>query len=116
MSPEDARGAGMTLPKIAAMLSVVVALSLLYCEQAQSASMSIPSAAAKPDAQQSDALQVRWRRHSWHSGPVGAPPQFYGGSYLGHWYGGFPGPYAQGYVFPTDRYGYRPFGLWFRGY
>ena len=106
----------MTLPKIAATLLFIGALSLAYSEPAQSAPLSILSAAPTPDAQQTDTLQVRWRRHSWHNGSLGAPPQFYGGSYLGHWYGGFPGPYAQGYVFPTYRYGYRPFGLWLRGY
>ncbi len=106
----------MTLPKIAAMILFIGALAPAYIEPALSASLNIPSAATKLDAQRTDTLQVRWRHHSWHSGSVGAPPQFYGGSYLGHWYGGFPGPYAQGYVFPTYRYGYRPFGLWFRGY
>jgi hypothetical protein len=105
----------MTMPKIAATLSFIGALSLVYNERAQSAPLSSLSATAKPGAQQTNTLQVRWR-HGWHGGASGAPPQFYGGSYLGHIYGGFPGPYAQGYVFPTYGYGYRPFGWWFRGY
>jgi hypothetical protein len=102
------------MPRIAATLLLVCAVSLVYSERAQSAPLNSLSPAAKPGAQQTNILQVRWR-HGWHPGALGAPPQFYGGSYLGHTYGGFPEPYGHGYVFPTYRYGYRPFGWWFRG-
>jgi hypothetical protein len=101
----------MTMLKIAVTLSFFGALSLIYNERAQSAPLSGLSATAKPGAQQISPLQVRWR-HGWHRGASGAPPQFYGGTYLGHPYGGFPGSDGYGYVFPTYRNGYRPLGWW----
>ena len=95
----------MSVPKIAATLSL--ALSLLSFGPAQSAPLTNLSAAAKPSAEQTDAVQVRWRR-GWHNG-AGRPPYYYGGTYLGYTYGGFPGFYG-GPVFPSYRFGYGPYG------
>jgi hypothetical protein len=106
---------GMSIPKIAATLSLASALSLVAFGPAQSAPLTDLSAAAKPGTEQTDAVQVRWRR-GWHSG-AGTPPYYYGGSYLGYTYGGFPGFNGHGYVFPTYRYGYRPYGwYWYSRY
>jgi hypothetical protein len=98
----------MSVPKIAAMLSLVGALSLVSYGPAQSAPLNSFSAVAKPGTGQTNAVQVRWRR-GWHNG-AGAPPSYYGGSYLGYTYGGFPGVNGYGYVFPNHAYGYRPYG------
>jgi hypothetical protein len=104
----------MSVPKIAAMLSLASALSLVSYGPAQSAPLNSFSAVAKPGTEQTNAVQVRWRR-GWYNGAA-APPYYYGGSYLGYNYGGFPGFYGYGYVFPTYGYGYpRPYG-WYRPY
>jgi hypothetical protein len=103
----------MSVPKIAAMLSLASALSLVSHGPAQSAPLTSLSAAAKPGTEQTNAVQVRWRR-GWHNGAGAAPPTYYGGSYLGYPYGVFPGVYYS-YVFPNYAYGYRPYG-WYRPY
>jgi hypothetical protein len=100
----------MSVPKITAMLLLVSALSLISHGPVRSAPLISLSAAADPGTEQIDTVQVRWRR-VWHNAAA-APPTFYGGSYLGYTYGGFPGYYGRGYVFPNYAYGYRPFG-WF---
>jgi hypothetical protein len=93
-------------PKIAATLSLLSALSFISCGPAQSAPLFTLSAAARP-AQQTDVVQARWRR-GWHVGGANALPNYYGGSYLGYTYGGFPG---RGYSceFPC----WRPY-VWYR--
>ena len=108
----------MSVP-IAATLSLASALSLLSFGPAQSAPLTNLSAAAI-GTEQTDAVQVRWRR-GWHSGSgagrppyypgsgAGRPPYYYGGTYLGYTYGGFPGFYG-GPVFPSYRFGYGPYG------
>jgi hypothetical protein len=103
----------MSAPKIAAALSLAFALSLVCYGPAQSAPLTSLSAGAKSNAEQTITVEARWRR-GWHNGAA-APPSYYGGSYLGHTYGGFPGFYSLGCVFPC--YGYRPFGwYWYRPY
>ena len=98
----------MSVPRIAAVLSIASALSLVSHEPAQTAPLTSLSGAAKPGSEQINAVQVRWRR-GWHNG-ARLPPYYYGGSYLGYTYGGFPGVNATAYVFPSHAYGYRPFG------
>ncbi len=102
----------MSVPKIAAMLSLASALSLVSYGPAQSAPLNSLSAVAKPGTEQTNSVQVRWRR-GWHNW-AGAPPSYYGGSYLGYTYGVFPGVYYS-YVFPNYAYGYRPYG-WYSPY
>jgi len=103
----------MSIPKIAAMFSLASALSLVSYGPAQSAPLNSLSAVAKPGTEQTNAVQVRWRR-GWHYG-AGAPPSYYGGSYLGYTYGGFPG--VSGNVFPNYAYRYRPYGsYWYSPY
>jgi hypothetical protein len=97
----------MTL-KIAATLSLLSALSLISYGPAQSAPLSSVSAAVKQGADQADTLQVRWRR-GWHIGGGNTFPDYYGGSYLGYTYGGFPGYAASGCEFPC----FRPW-VWYR--
>ena|SRR5438128_332954 len=105
----------MSVPKIAATLSLASALSLVSHGLAKSAPLTSLSAAAKSGTEQSNAVQVRWRR-GWHNG-AGAPPSYYGGSYLGYTYGGFPGFYGRGCVFPCYGYSYRPYGwYWYSPY
>jgi hypothetical protein len=101
----------MSIPKIAAMFSLASALSLVAYGPAQSAPLNSLSAVAKPGTEQTNAVQIRWRR-GWHNG-ADASPSYYGGSYLGYNYGGFPGVHGYGTVFPNYAYGYRPFG-WYR--
>ena len=102
----------MSVP-IAATLSLASALSLLSFGPAQSAPLTNLSAAAI-GTEQTDAVQVRWRR-GWHNGAgshppwEARPPYYYGGTYLGYTYGGFPGFYG-GPVFPSYRFGYGPYG------
>jgi hypothetical protein len=72
----------MSVPKIAAILSLASALSLLSFGPAQSAPLTNLSAAAI-GTEQTDAVQVRWRR-GWHNVAGAAPPTYYGGSYLGY--------------------------------
>jgi hypothetical protein len=100
----------MTIPKIAAMLSLASALSLAFYEPAQSAELTSRFEVATRGAEQTQVVQVRWRR-GWRNGAA-APPSYYGGTYLGYPYGVFPAVY--GYVFPFG-YGYRPYG-WIRPY
>ena len=100
----------MSFPKMAATLSIAGALSLVSYGAALSAPLVNFSVTAKPGTEQTDAVQVRWRR-GWHDG-ARRPPYYYGGSYLGYTYGGFPGFQGHGYVFPTYGNGYRPYG-WF---
>ena len=100
----------MSLPKIAAMLSLASAVSLVSYGPAQSALLNSLASVAKPGTEQGNAVQVRWRR-GWYNGAV-APPTSYGGTYLGYTYGGFPGVQTRGYVFPNQTHGYRPYG-WF---
>ena len=57
----------MSVPKIAAMLSLASALSPVSHGPAQSAPLTSLSAAAKPGTEQTNAVQVRWRR-GWHNG------------------------------------------------
>jgi hypothetical protein len=105
----------VSVSKIAATLSLVSVLSLVSYGPALSGPLNSLASAAKPGAEDADAVQVRWRR-SWHSGGAwAASPYYYGGSYLGYTYGGFPG-YHPGYVFPTYDHGYRPYGWWYRPY
>ena len=105
----------MSIPKIAAMLSLAGALSLVSYGPAQSTPLTGLSVAAKPGTEQTNAVQVRWRR-GWHNG-ARLPPSYYGGSYLGYTYGGFPGVNGPGYVFPSSAYGYRPLGwFWYSPY
>ena len=96
----------MTVPKIAAMLLVASALSLVFHEPAQSAELTNGFVVAKRGIEQTRVVHVRWRR-DWHNGAA-APPTYYGGTYLGHPYGVIPAVY----VLPFG-YGYRPFG-WIR--
>jgi len=98
----------MSVPKIAATLSLASALSLVSYGPAQSAPLTSLFATAKSGPEQTNAAQVRWRR-GWHNG-AGAPPSYYGGSYLGYTYGGFPGFYGPSCFFPCYGYGYRPYG------
>ena len=95
----------MTIAKIAAVLSLASALSLACYEPAQSAELTSRFAVAKRSAEQIQVVKVRSRR-GWYNG-AGAPPSYYGGSYLGYPYGLVPGDY--GYIFPFG-YGYRPYG------
>jgi hypothetical protein len=100
----------MSIPKIAAMFSLTSALSLVAYGPAQSAPLNSLSAVAKPGTEQTNAVQVRWRR-GWPYG-ASAPPSYYGGSYWGYKYGGFPGIYGKNYA-----YGYRPYGwYWYSPY
>ncbi len=94
------------IPKIAATLSLVSALSLVSQEPAQSAPFTSLST-LKFGAEQTHTVQVRWR-HGWHVGQAGASPSFYGGTYLGNTYGGFTAPPAA-CVFPC----WRPY-VWYR--
>ena len=110
---------GMRIPRIAAALSLVSAL--VSYGSAQSAPLTSLSAAVGPGAEQAGAVQVRWRR-GWHGGgagwgTLGAPPNYYGGSYFGYAYEvfPFPGVYCHGYIFPTAEYGCRLYG-WYRRY
>jgi len=102
----------MSLTQIAAMLSLASAMSLVSYGPAQSALLTSLASVAKPGTEQSNAVQVRWRR-GWYNGAV-APPTSYGGTYLGYTYGGFPGA-GPGYVFPNRAYGYRPLGWYWYG-
>lgn len=105
----------MTL-KIAATLTLLSVLSLISYGPAQSAPLSNLSAAAKLDAEQADAMPVRWRR-GWHVGGANvAPPTFYGGTYLPYPYGGFTGYPVNSCEFPCSRpwVWYRPhYYRWF---
>jgi hypothetical protein len=126
----------MSVPKIAAALSLVGALSLGSDGPAQSAPLTGLSAAARPDAQQSDAVQVRfggwgggwcgggwgggWRGRGWGWGlaagaVVGAAiasPYYYGGyyPYSGYGYGypsyGYPDYGYAAEYYPAYSYGY----------
>jgi hypothetical protein len=64
----------MSVPKIAAMLSLAGALSLVSHGPAQSTPLTSLSVAAKPGTEQTNAVQVRMRRRrGWHNGaPRGA--------------------------------------------
>jgi hypothetical protein len=105
----------MSVPKIAVMLSLAGALSLVSHRPAQSAPLNSVSGIAKASTEQTNAVQVRWRR-GWHNG-ARTPPYYYGGTYLGYTYGGFPGVHGHGYVFPSQAYGYRPYGwYWYSPY
>jgi len=96
----------MSVPKIAAMLSLAGALSLVSHGPAQTSPLTGLSGVAKPGLEQTNVVQVRWRR-GWHNGAA-LPPYYYGGTYLRYTYGGFPGVDATAYVFPSRAYGYRP--------
>jgi hypothetical protein len=126
----------MSVPKIAAALSLVGALSLASDGPAQSAPLTGLSAAARPDAQQSDAVQVRfggwgggWRGGGWGGGWRGrgwgwglaagavvgaaiASPYYYGGyyPYSGYGYGypsyGYPDYGYAAEYYPAYSYGY----------
>jgi hypothetical protein len=123
----------MSVPKIAAALSLVGALSLASDGPAQSAPLTGLSAAAKPDAQQSNAVQVRyggwgggWRGGGWGGGWRGGG---WGGGWRGggwgwglaagavvgaaiaspYYYGGGYYPYA-GYGYGYPAYGYADYG------
>jgi len=96
------------ISKIAAALLLLSALSSMSCGPAQAAPVSSLSAAAKMGVEQSDAVQVRWRR-GWNVGGGNTLPDYYGGSYLGYTYGGFPGFSANGCEFPC----FRPW-VWYR--
>jgi hypothetical protein len=96
------------IPKIAATLSLLSALSLTFNEPAQSAPLISLSAAAELGAEQNGAAQVRWRP-GWRRGGANAPPYYYGGTYLGYTYGGFRGYPAPGCIFPC----WRPY-VWYR--
>lgn len=90
----------MDVLKTAAMLSLAAALSLVLFGPAQSAQLTTVSLATKPGTGQSDALlPVRLRGRS-HVGGPNMSPYYYGGSYQGHLYGGFPGYPANGCSFP----------------
>jgi hypothetical protein len=90
----------MSVPKLAATLSLVSALLLSY-GPAQSAPLTSLSAAAKL-GEQTGSMEVRWRGR-WHAGGASASPYYYGGSYLGYTYGGFAGYPASGCSFPCWR-------------
>jgi hypothetical protein len=120
----------MSVPKIAATLSFVGALSLACYGPAQSAPLTGLSAAAKPGAQQIDTVPVRfggwgggWRGGGWGGGwgwglgalaagaLVGAAiatPYYYGGYYP---YAGYDYPYYGYAAYPAYGYGgyYRPY-------
>jgi hypothetical protein len=102
----------MSVPKIAAALSLVGALSLASYEPAQSAPLTGLSLAAKPDAQQGSTVQVRYG--GWGGG-------WRGGGWGGGWRGGGWGwglaagavvgaaiasPYYYGGYYPYSGYGY----------
>jgi len=89
-------------PKIAAALLLLSALSSMSYGPAQAAPLSSLSTAAKMGVEQSEAVQVRWRR-GWTVGGGNTFPDYYGGSYLGYTYGGFPGSPANGCEFPCVR-------------
>jgi len=125
--------------KLVAALSVAGAISLSYAP-AQAAPLTPLSAAAKPSAQDSGAIQVRWGGwhggwgHGWHGGGWGlglgalaagaliggalAAPYYggYGYDYGYPYYGGYPYGYSTAY-YPYPAYGYyRPYRRHYVGY
>ncbi|MBI5262743.1 MAG: hypothetical protein HY852_13105 [Bradyrhizobium sp.] len=116
----------MKVPRIAAAISLVGALSLVPYTPAYSAPLTALSAVAKP-AEQAGVVQVHYR--GWHGGGWGfgalaagaliggalaaaTTPYYYGGGpYYG--YAGYPA-YGYGYGYGYPRYGYA--GGYYPGY
>ena len=131
----------MHMTRIAAALSVAGAMSLASYGPAQSAPLTALSAAAKPIAEETSAVPVRFGGWGWGVGALAAgaligaaiaSPYYYGGydpSYYGYGYpyygysAGYYPTYSYGYTttyYPAYSYGYyRPYGRhygWHRSY
>jgi hypothetical protein len=104
----------MANAKTAAVLSMVGALSLASYGSANAAPLTPLSAAAKPTAQETGAVKVRWGGWGWGVGAGVLAGALIGAAITAPYaYGGYYPYYGYGYGYPSYSYGY---GGYYPGY